>query len=303
MEIKHILVATDLSEWSTSAYPYAAGLAKACGARLTLLHVDETSTLGFHPSKELATYLDHAAEARAALLAKFADILRGYDVDVDLAITSGLADEQILYQSERLGVDLIVVTGQGENRREGLMVGSTSRLVLRGTDRPVLVVPARDQVETEARPWRRMMTATDFSPDSDRGGIVAIALATLVGASLNFVHVLRVPRSLEGEPALEGQLPAENRVRLDKLRRGVLAQVVDTIGPDMSHTVVSGDRVPEALIRAAAESETDVIVIPSHGKGAIRATLLGSTSERLVELADTPVLVLPRDYLKRVIGR
>ncbi|MDP7396682.1 MAG: universal stress protein [Lentisphaeria bacterium] len=50
---------------------------------------------------------------------------------------------------------------------------------------------------------------------------------------------------------------------------------------------------------SAAEVEADLIVLPSHGKGAVRAALIGSTSEEVIRDAPAPVLVLPRRWLEQ----
>jgi nucleotide-binding universal stress UspA family protein len=46
------------------------------------------------------------------------------------------------------------------------------------------------------------------------------------------------------------------------------------------------------IVRLARELDTDLIVIPSHGRHGLDRILLGSVAERVVRLAPCPVLVL-----------
>ena len=48
----------------------------------------------------------------------------------------------------------------------------------------------------------------------------------------------------------------------------------------------------EALVEAAASTEADLLVVGSHGHGAVARVLLGSTTDRVVHLAGCPVLVV-----------
>jgi nucleotide-binding universal stress UspA family protein len=48
MEIRHLLVPTDFSEGLKQALAYAVGLARTCGAKLTLLHVVELPSWTSH---------------------------------------------------------------------------------------------------------------------------------------------------------------------------------------------------------------------------------------------------------------
>lgn len=52
-------------------------------------------------------------------------------------------------------------------------------------------------------------------------------------------------------------------------------------------------RGTEALLDVAAEREARMIVVGSHGEAPLKGALLGSTPNRLLHVADRPVLVVP----------
>jgi nucleotide-binding universal stress UspA family protein len=59
-------------------------------------------------------------------------------------------------------------------------------------------------------------------------------------------------------------------------------------------TLVAEGRPVEALLEAAKENKAEMIVVGSHGEGAVSAAFLGSTALKLLHHSDIPVLVVPR---------
>jgi len=100
------------------------------------------------------------------------------------------------------------------------------------------------------------------------------------------------------------QLPGGRfRARVDQVRerREQQAQVLvergRAEGVDVSFLVWTGD--PGDMIVEAAEAErVDMVLVGSHGRGAVGRFFLGSVSEHVVRHAPCPVLVVrPRDSL------
>jgi nucleotide-binding universal stress UspA family protein len=63
-------------------------------------------------------------------------------------------------------------------------------------------------------------------------------------------------------------------------------------GIDCTALLVPG-ATPETLVREAERLNADLIVLGSHGHGAIRRALLGSVSEHVLHHAHRPLLILP----------
>jgi nucleotide-binding universal stress UspA family protein len=140
---------------------------------------------------------------------------------------------------------------------------------------------------------KRLLLATDLSEASASATEEAFDLARSLPASLLVVSVID-PGSL--------MLPGGRfRVRVDQVReiREVQAQELvergRELGIEVSFLVWTGD--PGDLIVEAAESErVDMVLVGSHGRGAVGRFLLGSVSEHVVRHAPCPVLVVrPRE--------
>jgi nucleotide-binding universal stress UspA family protein len=140
---------------------------------------------------------------------------------------------------------------------------------------------------------RTLLLATDLSEASSSATEEAFELGALLHASLLIVSVID-PGSL--------QLPGGRfRARIDQVRaaREQQAQALVERGRDagleVSFLVWTGD--PGSMIVEAAEAEgADMVLVGSHGRGAVGRFFLGSVSEHVVRHAPCPVLVVrPRE--------
>ena len=61
-----------------------------------------------------------------------------------------------------------------------------------------------------------------------------------------------------------------------------------------AETLVAEGRPVEVLLEAAEEHGAALIVVGSHGHGAVSAAFLGSTALKLLHHSSLPVLVVPR---------
>lgn len=140
---------------------------------------------------------------------------------------------------------------------------------------------------------KKLLLATDLTETSASATDEAFELATRLDASLLVVSVID-PGSL--------LMPGGRfRVRVDQVRAQREKQAQELVergraaGVVVSFLIWTGD--PGDLIVEAAEAErADMILVGSHGRGAVGRLLLGSVSEHVVRNAPCPVLVVrPRE--------
>ncbi|MCJ7711949.1 MAG: universal stress protein [Chloroflexi bacterium] len=140
---------------------------------------------------------------------------------------------------------------------------------------------------------RKILLATDLSEASSSATEEAFDLAGRLGAALLIVSIID-PGSL--------LLPGGRfRARVDQVREYREQAAQDLVergraaGVLVSFLVWTGD--PGDMIVSAAEAEhADMIVVGSHGRGAVGRLFLGSVSEHVVRNAPCPVLVVrPKD--------
>jgi len=152
----------------------------------------------------------------------------------------------------------------------------------------VAVLPAGPGA-TPPPPLDKVLLATDLTDASAAATDEAFVLAQRLGAALLVVSVID-PGSLR----LPGGRFTE-RVDQVRARREVAAQqLVERgrgVGVRVSFLVWEGNP-GEAIVEAADAEDADLILVGSHGRGAVGRVLLGSVSEFVVRNAHCPVLVV-----------
>lgn len=123
-----------------------------------------------------------------------------------------------------------------------------------------------------------ILCAVDLGPQTGRVLYHAVGLSRLLGAGLRVLHVSSEEPTVE----LQEHVVAECRE----------AAPYEADISDDAIKVVTG-RVSEAVQREALRHGAKLIVMGSRGHGGLARLLLGSTSEALLGIARTPVLLVP----------
>ncbi len=146
---KHILIATDGSELSAKGVEAGLDLAKAYGARATVLHVSEpypAYDLGtrfglFRDEEAVARYDATCREVAGKVLAAAGDSAEAAGVACDTVHVENAAPARgILDTATARGCDLIVVTSHGRHGFERFVLGSQAARVIQSAEISVLVV-------------------------------------------------------------------------------------------------------------------------------------------------------------------
>lgn len=138
---------------------------------------------------------------------------------------------------------------------------------------------------------KRLLVPLDFSDHSRKALDYAVKFAEQFGAELTIVHVVTPVIYAEGmvlPAAMENidQLTREEAAKsLDKLRAGIDPRI------EVTTEIRIGTPYAEVL-EAAKESETDLLVITTHGYTGLKHFLMGSTAEKLVRHAPCPVMIV-----------
>jgi nucleotide-binding universal stress UspA family protein len=141
---------------------------------------------------------------------------------------------------------------------------------------------------------KSILVATDFSEPSDAALAYGRELARKFGAQLVVLHVAGNILAFGGgdgmvivDPELQSQIEASARQRLDSVvsdedREQLRASTVLLISNATSQTITG----------YAKKANIDLIVMGTHGRGAVAHLLMGSVAERVVRTAPCPVLTV-----------
>jgi nucleotide-binding universal stress UspA family protein len=141
LSFKHILVPLDGSDLSASILPAATELARATGARLTLLHVvSSTAVLGARIFPLMPDDITPAMEKAQLHLEGVAEELRKQGLEVAVHVHEHEAPARaICALGKSMGADLIALATHGYGGLKRALLGSVADKVLRGSSLPLLV--------------------------------------------------------------------------------------------------------------------------------------------------------------------
>ena len=147
---------------------------------------------------------------------------------------------------------------------------------------------------------KTILVAVDFSDST--GDIIGTVktLATATGSRVLLLHVrqddpltgAQVPMSpssfVPTPPTIvHAEAPAKTQQHLDELQRRFA-------GVPFEVNSLQSEGLPEAMILYVAKQESaDMIVMGSHGHGAVYNLLMGSVTAGVLKHAECPVLVVP----------
>jgi nucleotide-binding universal stress UspA family protein len=126
---------------------------------------------------------------------------------------------------------------------------------------------------------------TDFSEHSESAFRLACALAWDYKARLVLLHVLPPPMVIYAG----GLAPADMWRDTDEAKGRLRRMEAEAHRVRVESLVMEGDPV-DMILRAAEETQSDVIVMGTHGRTALARLVLGSVAEGVLRKAHCPVL-------------
>ncbi len=293
----NILYPTDLSEAAAPGLSYAAAMARWYKARLTILHVVPTfdaiavppDAIGSPETVVQPPPRDVVLDEMKASMSE--DTIAGIEVRFDAV--AGDAFRMIVDRAIADGASLIVMGTHGRRGFDRLVHGSVTERVLHYAPCPVLTIPPHMPPIDGALFFRRILCPVDFSPASLQAFGFARDLAAQSQGVVTLLHVMEwlpdmVPMAGESGVAVEYRdvliSDADRRLR-------ELALSDEHAWSEIQTQVTSG-RSHRAILAAAEQHHSDLIVMGAQGRGGTALTLFGSTTNQIIRQADRPVLVV-----------
>jgi nucleotide-binding universal stress UspA family protein len=140
--------------------------------------------------------------------------------------------------------------------------------------------------------FHSILVAVDGSPDSEAALTQAIDLAESEHTRLTLMTGLQKPAAI-AYLGIGGATIVELEASARSWAQDVLGRARDRVPSDLPVTTVLTDRpIRTALIEQINHGAHDLIAMGSRGRGAVRATLLGSVSHYVLHHSPVPVLIV-----------
>ncbi len=152
MDFKHILVTTDFSDDSVSAFSIAAKEAKAKNCKVSLLAVVNDWDVPpvfmqdiANPEAITRYRHDLADKAKEKLGAYVQEHFKDVDVETHVELASQPVDQVITDFAKKNSCDLIIISSHGRGAIGNLLLGSVVQKVIRYSPCPVMVIPRKEE--------------------------------------------------------------------------------------------------------------------------------------------------------------
>ncbi len=315
---QHLLVPLDGSSHAETALPLAAHIARSTGGTITLLRavLPELGEAPYYYSRSgvLAeevheTLIEDAQEylERTA----HSDLLQG--ISIHTQVLSELPAQAILHSVLPEHTDLIILCSHGYTGLKRWALGSVAQKITRHSTIPVVVLTDRSQRSSlyspeAARPVRALV-ALDGSSLAEASLIPTAQLVALMSPSTTpgELHLMRVVKPLHDREEraymkydidIRELTYREAKNSLNATRDWLTQELATDLKLLVTSSIEENADIATTLIRAAemgsgiAADSYDLIALATHGRGGIKRWMIGSITERVLEEAKLPLLIV-----------
>lgn len=271
MSHKSILLATDLSARCDRPLDRALMLAKQWSTKLILLHILDPVR-----AKDPATNIRE-------IEIQIANELPQHKAEVEILVKAGDVAATIMATAKSKKCDLIVTGVARYNSIGDVLLGGPVDQLIRKASVPVLVVKRRPK-----NAYKNILIATDFSNCSLQALNAAAEL--FPDPKLHLVHAYHEPYSawLSSDQVAQ-DVKSEEQTSLTRF----LAQrsLSDAVLDRLNGSIEKGD-LGAVLYRKIAATKSDLVVLGTHGRGALSRATLGSNAQHVLGWVAQDVLMV-----------
>lgn len=289
--IEHILFTTDFSECADHAFRNAIYLAKIYDAKLHILHVSILPIsfpyleYNYHEEAAINHLKKHTNELMAEAGEFWDESMIEYHVKSDLE-----AADCIIKTSDDLSADLIVIGTHGRSGFAHAMIGSVAEKIIRKSKCSVFTVNSHEDAK-KLQDVTSICVPVDFSSYSKKAMRAACELNHRFQSKLNLIHVIPNLVQLHAEGSYINLLDNYPTMMDDSTKALVSFRSEHCNSSDGDDTVKVGDTGYE-IADYMDESQSDLLVISTHGFSGLKRIFLGSVAERLIRLVRRPIFVV-----------
>lgn len=210
----------------------------------------------------------------------------------------------ILNYGSKVDVDLIALGTHAKKMMKRVLLEGVAEEVIRRAERPVFTVRGEEGEDRfpKVEEIRRILVPLDFSEHSREALVHAREWASLYGAKIDVLHVLKdEPHPLLEMVGVKSVRELEPDVD-EKALRKMDSFVENTRGPavEIEKHVTSGRVVP-CITEFVDENDVNLVVHSSHGRTGVERFFLGSVAEKTIRHVECPILTV-KAFAKAIVA-
>ena len=294
-----LLVPVDFCHGCTNAFNLALSLAKKQNSKIYLSHIisdpqiiDPLYASDIHQKMSFEEIKGKIEKEMGEVYIKKA---RGIS-EIDTLITKGYAASEIVESAKKIEADLIVMATHARKILKHAFIGSIAEKVLRTSPCPVLTTKLGNEINFDKFDVKNILVPVDFSEHSEKGFKLSVKLARLFNAR---IHILYVLQPISFYPYYYGEYFSSEGViiKMEEEVKDRLESLIREKGEgykDITYKIQIGEPFQDILEKGKS-IKADLIVMGTHGRTGFSHLLMGSVAERVVRLAECPVLTVKGD--------
>jgi len=281
-----ILHASDGSEQAFQALALALALAKQNNSETHMVCVEEVPYVS--ELIEEARDATRAAGSRIeGVLQRARKMAEECQLTLHTHVITGHPVRDILRLAADLDANLLVIGARGHSGFYGRLIGSKAERITQLARCPVLVVK-HDEAKVFRPTFDKILHAIDGSEHSFRALKLALGLARLNSSELHTVCVEELPYPAQGEENRPVTREVGGRIEMVLEKARAMAEESQVT----LHTHVVAGRPVHVIVKLAADLDVDLLIFGAQGHSALYQRIIGSKADRLMQLAQCPVLVV-----------
>ncbi|MCW3090382.1 MAG: hypothetical protein JWP81_1451 [Ferruginibacter sp.] len=149
----------------------------------------------------------------------------------------------------------------------------------------------------------KILIALDYNPTAEKIAETGYALAKATGAEVVLMHVVAEPvyySNLDYSPIMgytgfssPDMLMLTDDSEIRKSSQEFLEQSKKHLGDERITTLLGEGDCAEAILKAAADLNVDIIVMGTHSRRGLDKILVGSIAEKVLHHSVVPLLIIP----------
>jgi len=299
--MKRFLLPLDGSAFAETALSVVLGLARRVGGEVHLASV--VSDLPPVPlaagDGELITRWFEEEEGRAQdYLKKVVDGIDGGGIALRTHVRSGPVARTLEAVASEVEAELVVMTTHGRGAWQRAWLGSVADAMIRGSDRPLLLLRERDLGSLSGRGAPRLVVIPLDGSEAGEGAIASVLpLLDPEHTRIELLQILNEPHPLASSylphAISEGSL-LDARKESARTYLGEVSRRLEREGFTVTERIANASDAGHGILHHLERSGADLVALATRGRGGATRLVLGSVADKVIRGAHIPVFVSHR---------
>ena len=297
LQLGEILVPLDGSKEAEAVLPYISDLAPKFNSRVYILGVG----IGRKTRRVNRLVEDY--------INRTCDELLAHHIKAEPVLRYGIAADKILDFTAEKTIDLIIMATHGRSGVTRWWMGSVAEKVISEASAPVLLIRSKRSRTANASDKQGAILKIIAPLDGSDIGEVALpyveAIATHSGSTVTLLQVISPPGTVEAN-LLGGPDWRKFVKAMHDAGESYLEDVASRLSGKeikVSYEVLTGEPA-DKIVEYAADHETSLIAMSTHGRTGLARWVLGSVADKVLHGASLPILLVrsPKMVIAKLRG-